>query len=85
MDLVAGGNSAFPLNLSWFSVAYDAGYMADDIDNFVGVDDGGGPWVCENWPPALGKIPYQGEDWNGGIFQLSYWHTPFLRTAPDVN
>ena len=59
MDLVVGGNGTFPLNLSWFSVAYDAGYTADDTDSSVGA---GGPWVCENWPPASGKIPYQGED-----------------------
>lgn len=81
-----GGNSTFPLNLSLFSVA---GCAADDIDSFVAVvggdDDDDGPLAYENWPLASEKTPYWGEDWNGGIFQLSCWHIPSLHTAPDVD
>ena len=89
LDSVVGGNSTFPLNLSLFAVT---GHAADDIDNFVVAgavggdeDGGGGPSVCENWPPASEKTPHLEEDWNGGIFQLSCWRTLFLHMAPDVD
>lgn len=87
-----GDNIFFPLNLSLFCVA---GCAADDIDNFVegdageggagddDADDDGGPLVYENWPLASVKTPYRGEDWSGGTWQPSCWHTPSLRMAPD--
>jgi hypothetical protein len=67
LDSVVGGNNASPLNLSSFCVA---GCAADGTDNFADVAvvgggyeyDGGGPLVYENWPLALEKIPYRGED-----------------------